>query len=101
MGGRRQDRAEKLRSLFDQVRRAVISIETNIVEGYAIGTAPLFRRHLRIARGSAAEAECLIRAARELRYLPEGVTREAEALLDECIAMLFGLLKKTIRTVGE
>jgi four helix bundle protein len=89
------------RAMFDQVRRAVISIEANIVEGYALGTAPLFARHLRIARGSAAEAECLIRAAGELRYLPDAVTRDAEALLDEVLAMLFGLMKKTIRTVGR
>ncbi len=56
----------RARALFDQIRRAAISVEANIVEGYALGTAPLFRRHARIAAGSAAEAECLIRAAGEL-----------------------------------
>lgn len=58
------------RSLFDQIRRAVVSIEANIVEGYALNTIPLCRRHLRIALGSAAEAESLLRAAGELGYLP-------------------------------
>src|SRR6266496_4705110 len=61
------------RALFDQVRRAAISIEANLVEGYALGTAPLFRRHLRIAVGSAAETECLVPTAGEMRYLPETV----------------------------
>ena len=28
----------KSRALFDQLRRAVISVETNIVEGYALGS---------------------------------------------------------------
>src|SRR3972149_5360011 len=58
------------RALFDQLRRATLSIEANIVEGYALSTPPQFRRHLRIALGSAAEAECFLRTAGELEYLP-------------------------------
>jgi len=86
------------KTLFDQLRRAVISVEANIVEGYALGTAPLFRRHLRIAMGSAAEAECLTRAAGELRYLQEEVVRELERLLERTMAALHGLLKQSVRT---
>jgi len=56
----------RARSIFEQIRRAVVSVEANIVEGYALGTPPLCRRHLRIAMGSAAEAECLTRLAGEL-----------------------------------
>jgi four helix bundle protein len=48
-------------AIFDQIRRAVVSVEANVVEGYALNTAPLFRKHLRIAFGSAAEAETLVR----------------------------------------
>jgi four helix bundle protein len=48
-------------ALFDQLRRAAVSVEANIVEGYALGSTPQFKRHLRIALGSAAEAECLVR----------------------------------------
>jgi four helix bundle protein len=33
-----------------------VSVEANIVEGYALDTEALFRKHLRIAFGSAAEA---------------------------------------------
>src|SRR3989449_631684 len=54
------------RALLDQLRRAAISIEANIVEGYALSTPLQFRRHLRIALGSAAETECLIETASEL-----------------------------------
>lgn len=82
------------RALFDQIRRSVISIEANIVEGYALGTSQLFRRHLRIALGSAAEAECLIRAAVKLGYLENDVGLRQAGLLDEVLAMLFGLLRK-------
>lgn len=88
------------RALFDQLRRAAISVEANIVEGYALGTPPQFRRHLRIAMGSAAEAECLTRAAGELRYLPEDVVRELERLLGRTMAALHGLLHRPARTGG-
>jgi len=86
------------RALFDQVRRAATSVEANLVEGYALGTPKQFRRHLRIALGSAAEAECLVRTAGELGYLSDEVAQEAARLLDEVLAMLFGLLRKPIRT---
>src|SRR5437667_10649484 len=59
------------RALLDQVRRTAISIEANIVEGYALSTPLQVRRHLRIALGSAAETECLIATASELGYLPD------------------------------
>ena len=64
------------RALFDQLRRAAISVEANLVEGYALGTPLQFRRHLRIAIGSAAETECLMRTADEMGYLPNAPVQE-------------------------
>ena len=89
------------RALFDQLRRAAISVEANLVEGYALGTPLQFRRHLRIAIGSAAETECLIRTAGELRYLPDGAVTEMLALLDEILALLFSLVRRTTRTAAK
>src|SRR2546425_11237091 len=86
----------RARALFDQIRRAVISVEANFVEGYALGTPLQFRRHLRIALGSAAEAECLLRAAKELGYLRPEVVHDAAGKLNEILAMLFGLLRKPL-----
>lgn len=83
----------RVRSLFDQLRRAVVSIEANIVEGYALGTPALCRRHLRIAMGSAAEAECLTRLAGELGYLPDTFVKESEGILGDTMRTLHGLLR--------
>src|SRR6266581_7914193 len=80
------------RALFDQLRRAAISVEANLVEGYALGTPALFRRHVRIAVGSAAETECLIRIADEAEYLPKAAVQEMAVLLDEILALLFTLI---------
>ncbi len=81
------------RSLFDQIRRAAISVEANIVEGYALNTIGLCRKHLRIAFGSAAEAECLIRLASELGYLPEDAVSTLNAALAATMRALRGLLR--------
>ena len=88
----------RARALFDQIRRAVISVEANIVEGYALGTPLQFRRHLRIALGSAAEAESLLEVAGELRYLPADMAGGLRGLLDGIIGSLYGLVRRGIAT---
>lgn len=83
----------RARSLFDQIRRAAVSVEANVVEGYALGTTPQFRRHLLIARGSAAEAECLTRLAVELGYLKADSGKVIENSLSGSMRAIHGLLK--------
>ncbi len=83
----------RARALFDQIRRAAISVEANIVEGYALGTPLQFRRHLRIALGSAAEAETLLEVAQELGYLQAEVANSLATLLDGTLRSLYGLVR--------
>ena len=83
-------------ALFNQLRRAAISVEANIVEGYALSTPLQFRRHLRIALGSAAEAECLVRLAAEVGYLPKEATDALQTLLERSMAALYGLIRKKV-----
>lgn len=80
-------------SLFDQIRRSAVSVEANIVEGYALGTPKQFQRHLRIALGSAAEAETLTRLAGVIGYLPESKVVEIEDLCGGAMRALQGLLR--------
>ena len=87
----------RARAVFDQLRRAAISVEANIVEGYALGTTAQFKRHLRIALGSAAETEILLELASEQGYLPADAIGRAQPLVDETIATLFGLIRKGSR----
>ncbi|HXV89869.1 MAG TPA: four helix bundle protein [Gemmatimonadales bacterium] len=86
------------RALLEQLRRAALSIDLNIVEGGALGSTPLFRRHVRIAIGSAAESQRLTELARELEYLPVETTTHLDRLLDDTLALLHGLLKRLNRT---
>jgi len=83
----------RARALFDHLRRAAISVETNVVEGYALGTDPLFRRHLRIALGSAAEVEMLLETAQEVGYLPKDTVRVIQQKAARALRVIFGLMR--------
>ena len=84
----------KARSLFDQLRRAAVSIEANIVEGYALQTPAQFRRHLRIALGSAAETECMLELVASRSYLPGHISDEPLNLNARLLGLIFGLIRK-------
>jgi four helix bundle protein len=83
----------RVRPVFDQLRRAVVSMEANVVEGYALGTTALYQRHLRIAMGSAAEAECLVRLAREMDYIEGDAATAIDQTLSGTMRALHGLIK--------
>ncbi|MGH8622235.1 MAG: four helix bundle protein [Burkholderiales bacterium] len=90
----------RARDLFHQLRRAAVSVEANIVEGYALNTEPLFRRHLRIAFGSAAEAECLARLVGQVEYLQPAIVKELEDVLGETMRVIKGLMRRPPCTGG-
>jgi four helix bundle protein len=79
-------------SLTDQIRRAAVSIPSNIAEGQAHYSKREFTHYLRHARGSLAELETQVRISLRLHYLPD---TQADALLkqaDELGRMLSGLI---------
>ena len=61
----------ELFGLTSQMRRAAVSVGANIAEGYALGTAPNYLRHLNISIGSLAESESHIEIAHDLEYLSD------------------------------
>jgi len=56
-------------SLRDQLRRAAVSIPTNIAEGYERSSRKEYIQYLNIAKGSAGEVRSLLRVALEIGYL--------------------------------
>ena len=80
--------------LISQVRRAAVSVPSNIAEGCARRTTPDFLRFLSIARASLAEAETQLIIAQRLAYVEEvGLARLLEPA-DELSRMLSGLISK-------
>ena len=55
--------------LRDQIRRAAVSVPSNVAEGFDRFSAKEFRRFLLIARGSAAELRTQLVLAHELGYV--------------------------------
>lgn len=84
---------EELYGLTSQIRRAVISIPSNISEGQGRGTAGEFRQFLAIARGSNCEVQTQLEIARALDMGDPDRIREAESLSEEVRKMLFGILE--------
>ncbi len=62
---------EELYGLTSQIRRAAVSVPSNIAEGQARFTPGEFRQFLGIARGSLAELETQLIIAEKLGYLTE------------------------------
>ena len=85
---------EELYSLSDQIRRAAISIPSNIAEGNQRNTTKDYIRFLSIARGSLGELETQLILCERLKYLQKDQT---ETLLSQCTEvskMLNGLIQR-------
>jgi four helix bundle protein len=83
-------------ALFDQLRRAAISVEANVAEGHALHSTPQFIRHLNIALGSVAEVKCLLELTGEMNYLSEPVAADLTRKAKRSAAVLYGLRRKLI-----
>jgi len=60
--------------LTSQIRRATVSVASNIAEGYGRGTRPDYIRCLRLARGSLCEVDTQAQAITRLRMLSADTT---------------------------
>ena len=80
--------------LSDQMRRSVISIDSNIAEGQARDSKKDFLRFLLIAQGSKAELETQIEICRRLKYIPDNELQKSENLASETGKMLRNLIRK-------
>jgi four helix bundle protein len=78
--------------LINQLRRAAISIPSNIAEGKARLSKGEFRQFLGHARGSLAELETQIIIAQNLSYLEESETQRLLTMVEEVGKVLNGLI---------
>lgn len=78
--------------LTSQMRRAAVSVPSNIAEGHGRLTDGNMRVFLGQARGSLFELETQIELARDLEFLDEEVTKELLVQCAEIARMLNGLL---------
>ncbi len=84
-------RSETL-GLTSQLRRAALSVPTNIVEGYARKSKKELHQFVNIALGSLAETEYLLNFSKRRDYLKMDIS-EVEALLAEVGRLLWSFYR--------
>ena len=87
---------EERYSLVNQLRRAAVSVPSNITEGHGRSRTGDYLRHLSVAVGSLSEVETQVQISRRLEYIAED---DQSRLLDSCnaIAKMLGGLIRSLR----
>ncbi len=80
--------------LRDQLRRASVSIPTNIAEGFERASRREYVNFLNIAKGSAGEVRSLLRVALEIGYLNRQTYTQLHTQAVELSCMLFNQIQR-------
>jgi four helix bundle protein len=78
--------------LVDQVRRAAVSIMSNVAEGFERGTTPEFIQFLFIAKGSAGEVRAQLQIAADQGY----IAPDRHSRLDDSCRRISGMISNFI-----
>lgn len=84
-------------ALCDQLRRAVISIPSNIAEGSGRTSSKDQAHFLEIAYGSLMEVSCQIDIAHDLGYITQEDMDNIEQYVKAIAALLSGIRRKILR----
>jgi len=84
---------KELYGLISHLRRAAISVPSNIAEGAANRTPSQFSQFLSNAFGSLNELDTQMELSFRLGYLSGDRYNQIAKLLDECLALTYGLRK--------
>jgi four helix bundle protein len=85
---------EEMYGLSSQLRRAAISIPSNIAEGFARHYGKEYRQFLYLSLGSCAEVTTQIIIASRLQFLDSSKSGKLLNEIDEISKMTMGLIKK-------
>lgn len=86
--------------LRDQIRRASVSVMSNIAEGYDRNSPAEFARFLAIAKGSCAEVRSQLYAALDVEYLTPEYFGELMSAATEVSRIISGLRSSVVRRHG-
>ena len=87
--------------IVSQVRRAVVSIASNIAEGAKRQSRREYVRFLNVAEGSLAETESLLRLSRDLGFADEAVVGALVNEAEDISRMLHGFRQAVERRVVD
>ena len=93
--------ADEQFALGDQLRRAAVSIPSNIAEGYARNSPKAFKQFIQIATGSRAEVQTQLLLAERTGMLSHEQIRVALALTEDLGGALHSLAEAQERKVAS
>lgn len=79
--------------LRDQIRRAAVSIMSNIAEGFERGGDKEFSQFLAVAKGSVGEVQAQLYVALDVGYIDKAAFSQLYALAEETGRLLGGFMK--------
>ena len=82
---------KEMYALGDQLRRAIVSVPSNIAEGLSRSSNKEKSHFLDIAYGSLMEAHCQLEIAADLKYITEEELRALEMKMDEEATIIAGM----------
>lgn len=88
---------EETYALCDQLRRAVISVPSNLAEGSGRYSTKEQLHFLEIAYGSLLEVECQMDIAHDLEYISTDDLSEANLQIMRVAALLAGMRNKRVK----
>ena len=80
-------------SLTDQIRRAAVSVMSNVAEGFERGSNTEFIQFLYIAKGSAGEVRTQLYAALDQEYISADEFRAGKQLCKDISGQISGLIQ--------
>jgi len=92
---------EEIYGLTSQLRRAVLSIPLNIIEGFARRGSKDYRQFLHIAYGSLKETKYLLYFAYQEKYINEKEYKEVLPVSEEVGKMIWATLKTINKKVSK
>jgi four helix bundle protein len=88
-------------ALADQIRRAAVSVPSNIAEGQARKSPGDFKRFLHIALGSLAEVDTPLVLAQEFGYLSKDDVDQMDVQIQELRKKVYALMNSLPSTINR
>jgi len=92
---------EEKYGLVSQIRRAAVSINSNLLEGYHRNGLKEFRQFIGISKGSVGELKYQIELSKDLKYINKNYYDKCIKELEDLSKMLTGLLKNINSKIKE
>ena len=91
---------EERYGLISQMRRASISIPSNVAEGHGVGKPRWSLRYVSTAIGSSLELETQLEAAVRLQFVSRERPKALADSIDRVQKLLYGMRREKLRRIG-